>query len=46
MLRYIKSYRKIIGGKWYKARNRFGITYYTRKKPKNIHTEILYKYRY
>ena len=46
MLIYIKSYRKLIGGKWYKVRNRFAITYYTRKKPTDIYTKILYKYRY
>lgn len=45
MLSYIKSYRKLRGGKWYKVKTLFGRKKYTRTKPVD-ENKIIAKYRY
>jgi len=49
MLSYIKAYRKLKGGKWYKAARftkAFGVVfYYTQRKPQYPNW-IIRKYRY
>ena len=46
MLSYIKAYRKLRGGKWYKVAIYNTIfKYYTRTKPNKVNHHIL-KYRY
>ena len=50
MLSYIKTYRKLRGGKWYKCAkysNIFGtIFYYSKTKPTNYKHWIVKKYKY
>ncbi len=49
MLSYIKAYRKLRGGKWYKVMyngNLIQIIYYTKTKPFKSNHWIIKKYRY
>jgi hypothetical protein len=50
MLSYIKAYRKLRGGKWYKCAkftNAFGVIfYYSKSKPKDPRDWVVRKYKY
>ena len=47
LLNYIKYYRKLLGGKWYKIYVfRHDYYYYTRERPKKINHWVVEKYYY